>query len=94
MRAAGGLSLRLSCLCGAASSRHLKPSRLPVAGALLVVAFEAALLLVDFFPASGVPHEPEAVLWRRQGDWETGRLGDWETGRWGDGTEAPSLTVP
>jgi hypothetical protein len=67
------------------------------AGALLVVAFEAALLLVDFFPASGVPHEPEAACavekTGRQGDGEMGRWGDGEMGRWGDGSEAPSLTV-
>jgi hypothetical protein len=55
------------------------------AGPLLAEAFEAALLLVEFFAASGVAHEPEAVLWRRQGDWETGRRGDGETGRRGDG---------
>jgi hypothetical protein len=55
-----------------------------------VVAFEAALLLVGFLSASGVPHEPEAAggvdLQAGPGleDWETGRLGDWETGRLGD----------
>ena len=41
----------------------------PAAGALLVVAFEAALLLVDFFPASGVPHPPEAA---GGVDWQAG----------------------
>ncbi len=73
--------------------------RSPVAGALLVVAFEAALLLVDFFAAPGVAHEPEAAGgvdleaglgleedWETGsgGDWETGGLGDWGTGRLGD----------
>jgi hypothetical protein len=41
----------------------------PSAGALLVVAFEAALLLVDFFPASGIPHPPEAA---GGVDWQAG----------------------
>jgi hypothetical protein len=50
-------------------------------GLLLAEAFEAALLVVGFLSASGVPHEPEAVLWRRQGDWETGRRGDGEMER-------------
>jgi hypothetical protein len=74
----------------------LKTRSLPVAGELLVVAFEAALLAVGFLPAPGVPHEPEAAGavdlqagpgleedWETGsgGDWETGRLGDWETGR-------------
>ena len=36
---------------------------------LLVVAFEAALLLVDFFPASGIPHPPEAA---GGVDWQAG----------------------
>ncbi len=73
----------------------LSVAALPVcskpAGPLLVVAFEAALLLVEFFAASGVPHQPEAAsavdLQAGPGleeDWETGSGGDWETGRLGD----------
>jgi hypothetical protein len=58
------------------------------AGPLLVVAFEAALLVVGFLTAPGVAHEPEAAgavdLQAGPGleeDWETGSGGDWETGR-------------
>ncbi len=62
------------------SSRHSDLSRCripasqgmetpPAAGPLLAEAFEAALLLVDFFPASGVPHPPEAA---GGVDWQAG----------------------
>jgi hypothetical protein len=41
----------------------------PAAGALLVVAFEAALLLVGFLPAPSVPHQPVAA---GGVDWQAG----------------------
>jgi hypothetical protein len=52
------------------------------AGPLLVVAFEAALLVVGFLSAPGVPHEPEAA---GGVDLQAGPgLEDWETGSGGD----------
>ena len=53
------------------------------AGPLLVVAFEAALLVVGFLAAPGVAHQPEAA---GGVDLQAGTgLEDWETGSGGDG---------
>ena len=89
------METRSCCLELLVSQSHLSEATLQVcskpAGALLVVAFEAALLVVGFLSAPGVAHEPEAAggvdLQAGLGleeDWETGSGGDWETGRLGD----------